>query len=164
MHAAGAVHQCGSPLKEAECCPAMPLPPPPTPTPLAQLYSHHVLAQLAADADEAAGASAKRTRTLPSFWAAKAALERQQRQPNGWHAGGGGGGGQGEGVGAAPREGKRRRTEEGQQAGGEEGRKAASPSPSDFRCGGRAVSLCTQPRPSIPCRSTKRRSPAFASD
>lgn len=48
-----------------------------------QLYTHHVLAQLAGDVEEAAGQAAKRARTLPSFWAAKAALERQQRMQAG---------------------------------------------------------------------------------
>lgn len=56
-----------------------------------QLYSHHVLARLASDAEEVAGAGAQRTRTLPSFWAAKAALERQrQRGPRRPKGGGGG--------------------------------------------------------------------------
>ena len=46
-----------------------------------QLYSHHVLAQLASDAGEEGGAAggAKRPRTLPSFWAEKAAMERQRQ-------------------------------------------------------------------------------------
>lgn len=45
-----------------------------------QLYCHHVLAQMAGAADEEDGTHARPARTLPSFWAAKAALERQRQR------------------------------------------------------------------------------------
>jgi len=57
-------------------------------SPLLQLYSHHVLARLASNAEEAAGAGSQGTRTLPSFWAAKAALERQRQRCPRRHKGG----------------------------------------------------------------------------
>ncbi|KAI7838489.1 hypothetical protein COHA_007751 [Chlorella ohadii] len=65
------------------------------------LYSHHVLARLASDAEEAAGAGTQRTRTLPSFWAAKAALERQRQRGPRRHKGGEQAGGE-EGEGEEP--------------------------------------------------------------
>lgn len=61
-----------------------------------------MLARLASDAEEVAGAGAQHTRTLPSFWAAKAALERQRQRAQRRHAASGGdseeaGGEEGEG-------------------------------------------------------------------
>ena len=125
-----------------------------------QLYSHHVLAQLAADAEEAAGAGAKRARTLPSFWAAKAALERQQRQleerrqvqaqpRKQQQQQQQEGGEEGDGEGQPAREAKRPRLTEGQRQGdGKEGEgeeqgaeveeEEDEEALSDFRC----VALC----------------------
>ena len=59
--------------------------------PALQLYSHHVLTRLASDAEEAARAGAQHARTLPSFWAAKAALERQRQRGQRRRAASGGG-------------------------------------------------------------------------
>ncbi|PRW45392.1 hypothetical protein C2E21_5816 [Chlorella sorokiniana] len=70
------------------------------------LYSHHVLARLASDAEEAAGAGAQHARTLPSFWAAKAALERQRQRGPRRHKGAASGS---------------------EQAGGEEGEEGEAP-------------------------------------
>lgn len=111
--------------------------------PAPQLYSHHVLEELAAHGGEGGeGGAAKRPRTLPSFWAAKAALERQrQRQREGQprkrkQRDGAGGGGQAEG--------------EGGDADGE----SASEEQSDFRCAAHAAPTlhgCTHPCRRLAC-------------
>lgn len=77
-----------------------------------------MLSQLAGEADEGGGTRARPARTLPSFWAAKAALERQRQRHEAAAAGlekgleGDAGGSDSEDGGARP--GKRQRTEEGE--------------------------------------------------
>lgn len=75
-------HAVCMPLRSPSCCADPRCLPPASlaPLPRVQLYSHHVLAQLARDAgEEGAAEGGKRARTLPSFWAEKAALERQRQ-------------------------------------------------------------------------------------
>lgn len=83
MSAVAAVHCTARVSSTTYGCPStcrMP-PLPAAPPPLrAQLYTHHVLSQLASDAGEGPEASPKAARTLPSFWAAKAAMERQRQR------------------------------------------------------------------------------------
>lgn len=122
-----------------------------------QLYSHHVLAQLASDAGEEGGAAgAKRARTLPSFWAEKAALERQRQrraQAAAAAAGGGEGGEEeapaGEGGEGLARGAKRRRMAagEGGQPAEEDGEGGAEQEPLlDHRCVSAQQSLAAAAR------------------